>query len=66
MQPHEERVVKEREELEEKRGKLCDFIGSSKIYKSLPLEEQARLRAQLFFMQEYSHILYERITNFPA
>lgn len=66
MQPHEERVVKERDELDEKIGKLCDFIGSSKIYKSLPEPERSRLSVQLHYMQGYSHILHERVRSFPA
>ena len=66
MQPHEQRVVDEREELDGKIGKLCDFIGSSKIYKALPEPEQSRLTVQLHYMQGYSHILHERIRNFPG
>ena len=66
MQPHEERVVKERDDLDEKIGKLCDFVGSSRIYKSLPEPEQSRLQVQLHYMQGYSHILHERVRNFPA
>lgn len=66
MQQHEERAVVERDELDQKIGKLCDFIGSSKIYKSLPEPEQSRLQVQLHYMQGYSHILHERIKAFPA
>ena len=36
MQPHEEREVAERDELDGRSANCADFIGSSKIYKSLP------------------------------
>ena len=66
MKPHEQRVVDEKSELDNKIGKLCDFIGWSKIYKSLPESEQSRLTVQLHYMQGYSDILYQRIKAFPA
>jgi hypothetical protein len=66
MRPHEQRVVDEKTELDEKIGKLCDFIGSSKIYKGLPEDERSRLTVQLHYMQGYSHILHERVKSFPV
>lgn len=63
MQPHQERVVKEKEELDEKREKLTGFIGG-KIYRELNAAEQSRLNRQLEAMTLYSNILGERISNF--
>jgi hypothetical protein len=65
MQPHEVRVVVERDELDHKIWALCDFIGSYNIFKSLPEPEKSRLQVQLHYMQGYSHILHERVKNFP-
>lgn len=63
MQPHQERVVTELNELNGKIEKLIPFIGS-KIYESLPEAEQLRLNKQLGYMQLYSNVLQERITAF--
>ena len=63
MQPHEQRVLDEKKELDEKRIKLAALIGGE-MFSSLPLEEQARLHHQSSVMQTYSDILGERITHF--
>ncbi len=64
MKPHEERVVLEKQELDEKRKKLVPFIGGA-IYRTLPEIEQSRLNRQLEAMTLYSNILGERIAAFP-
>ena len=70
MQPHEDRVIEERDELGEKLKKLRSFIGvdgfepSSPIYQKLPPDEQSRLKCQEFHMTMYWHILEERIMAF--
>ena len=63
MQPHQERVVMELNELNSKIEKLIPFLGG-KIYGSLPEAEQLRLNKQLGYMQLYSKVLEERISAF--
>lgn len=60
---HEQRVLDEKKELDEKRSKLIYFIGG-KIFLSLPSDEQARLIQQSEVMEKYSNILLDRITHF--
>ena len=43
MQPHQQRVVDEKLELDAKVKALSDFIQGSKIWDSLPQEEKDRL-----------------------
>ena len=65
MAPHQERVVQEKKELDEKLAKL-DAFGRTDFYKTLPSDEQGRLNRQHSVMEEYSRILGERIAAFPA
>ncbi len=65
MAPHQERVVQEKKELDEKLAKL-DAFGRTDFYKTLPDDEQGRLNRQHSVMEEYSRILGERIAAFPA
>jgi hypothetical protein len=64
--PHQQRVVDEKAELNEKLGKLHDFIQDNPIFKTLPEDEQKRLQRQDLVMAEYSQILGERIEAFTA
>ncbi len=64
MQPHQKRVIDERNELDDKRNKLSAFIGGSQVFKGLPEQEQIRLRRQIAIMDEYFDILQERIASF--
>lgn len=63
MQPHQERVVAEKSELDAKREKLRAFIGGE-IWRGLPALEKSRLNRQLEAMTLYSNILGERIAAF--
>lgn len=63
MQPHQERVVIEKHELDSKREKLTVFVGSE-VYRTLDTAEQYRLNRQLEAMTLYSNILGERIAAF--
>lgn len=63
MKPHQERVVTEKTELDDKRGKLTAFIGGD-TYRTLDQVEQSRLNRQLEAMTLYSNILSERIAAF--
>jgi len=60
---HQDRVIAERQELNEKIVKLGAFLQSS-IFKTLPVDEQERLSHQLWHMKDYENILVQRIANF--
>jgi hypothetical protein len=62
----QERVVAEKQELDEKLEKLLAFIGDGKgpIFSTLVTEEQERLTTQARIMREYSDILTDRIAAF--
>lgn len=64
MQPHQERVVAEKQELDEKLGKLRSFLVDSPIFRTLPEAEQLRLTHQYGVMLEYSAVLGSRIAAF--
>jgi hypothetical protein len=63
--PHQQRVVDEKADLDEKIEKLGLFFATP-TFTSLPAEEQSRLRQQQHAMTAYSCILRERIEAFPA
>lgn len=62
-QPHEQRVLDERDELIVKLSKLYAFFQSP-IFLTLSEAEQSRLRNQARFMDGYGAVLEERITAF--
>ena len=64
MSPHQERVVAEKAELDEKARKLSGFIGNSSVVPTLDPAEQERLREQNDVMWQYSEILGRRIAAF--
>lgn len=64
MKAFQERVVKEKEELDDKIGKLQHFLNDNSTYAGLPEAEQLRMSEQLSAMTRYSEILGERIKNF--
>jgi hypothetical protein len=64
LQPHQQRVVTEKAELDEKIDKLKAFIMNSPIYQKLPDDERSRLNQQYDAMVVYSHILGARIEAF--
>jgi len=61
--PHQDRVVAEESELQEKHIKLSSFIGSQ-TYLGLPEAEKERLLRQSHHMAEYRKVLMERIAAF--
>lgn len=63
MQPHQQRVVAEKAELDEKIAGLRTFIAGN-IYESLTVGERTRLVRQLAHMTAYSNVLGERIAAF--
>jgi hypothetical protein len=64
MQPHQQRVVDEKKELDEKLDKLKTFIGTSRVFEGLPADERFQLGRQFDVMAEYSAILSQRIAAF--
>lgn len=63
MQPYQERVVAEQEELFEKLEKLRIFVGSA-TFVGLPQPERGRLTRQYLAMSSYFDVLNERIALF--
>jgi hypothetical protein len=64
MQPHQQRVVDEKAELDDKMDKLDKFISHNDLFLKLPLDEQARLVEQYRYMERYSDVLHRRIEAF--
>lgn len=64
MQPHQQRVVDEKKELDDKLDKLKAFIDENPIFKGLHADERVRLCRQFDVMAEYSSILSQRIAAF--
>lgn len=66
MQPHEERVVKEKIELDERLSKLKEFCfdPGSPIFKGLLPIDRDLLEQQYDAMRMYSKILGQRIDRF--
>ena len=63
MQPHQERVVAEKDELDSKLKKLDMFIHGD-VYSGLDEAERLRLMRQYRHMKDYSNVLGERIAEF--
>jgi ATP/maltotriose-dependent transcriptional regulator MalT len=63
LQPHQQRVVDEKSELDGKRDRLTEFLKGN-IFRSLPSDEQERLTRQVAIMEQYSGVLAERIAHF--
>lgn len=62
--PHQQRVLDEKRELDERLSKLDAFILDNPLYLQLPGDEQGRLSEQSKAMAAYSGILDERIAAF--
>mgnify|MGYP001618052627 CR=1 FL=1 len=66
MLPHQQRVIDEKQELDERAKKLSDFIGMNSAFTKLDPAEQERMKEQCEIMWEYSEILGRRIAAFPV
>lgn len=64
LQPYQQRVIDEKEELDKKANKLSQFIGFSKIFETLDAVEQELMKEQNDMMWQYSEILGKRIAAF--
>ncbi len=60
-QPHVDRMVREKADLDMKIGKLNFFLHTETFENQLPAHEQNLLREQMIVMNHYSSILAERI-----
>lgn len=63
MEAHQERVIEEKRELDERLEKLNNFFNTQTFKDLHPLEKE-RMRKQIDYMNGYSRILGERITAF--
>ena len=63
IQPHQQRVIDERAELDGRIAKLAAFVESP-AFLSVRHDEQERLKDQLDVMRIYSEILAARIRAF--
>jgi hypothetical protein len=63
LQPHQQRVVAEKAELDERLNKLLAF-NSTQTYQELPAEDRDLLFEQASYMQAYSSVLGLRIARF--
>ena len=64
LQPHQQRVVDEKKELDVKLGALNGFIKSSPIFEKLAAEDRGLLEIQCHLMGAYSKVLDARIARF--
>ncbi len=64
MAPYQERVVKEKADLDEKIQKLTDFMAWKLPALPIPSDESVLLHRQKKAMQKYSTILGKRIAGF--
>ena len=66
MKPHEQRVVAEKADLDERIAKLDAFIAAE-MFKTIDAEDRGLLLAQRHYMSHYSQALALRIARFaPA
>ena len=64
MEPHQQRVVDEKTELDTKIEALAKFIDGSPIFAKLAAEERGDLLSQISLMERYSDLLGRRIARF--
>jgi len=64
MEAYQERVIEEKNQLDEKIGKLMDFIEGRDFSRKITLAEQKRMRRQEMIMELYSEVLADRIKHF--
>jgi len=64
MKEYQQKVIEEKNELNEKIKNLTHFIAYSDTFPDLHEDERVRLRWQLLYMEKYVTILIDRINNF--
>ena len=60
LQPHQERMLVELNELRDKVNKLSIFINENDLFKKLDIEEQKDMENQLAAMKSYLNCLESR------
>lgn len=63
-QPYQQRVVDEKNELDDKIAKLEKFMQENAIFKTLPIIDQELQMMQHLQMVSYSYFLGQRIDRF--
>lgn len=63
LQPHQQRVVAEKAELDDRLNKLLAFTAGP-IFGNLSAAERGLLHEQASYMQAYSNVLGQRIAAF--
>ena len=58
LQPHQQRVVDEKAELDTKAAALSNFIGENPIFATIDAAEQERLKEQCELMWQYSETVF--------
>jgi hypothetical protein len=66
LQPFQQRVVEEKRQLDDKFGKIADFIQSSPAFLQLDAANQSLLLRQQSIMAQYSEIRAARIKLFKG
>lgn len=64
MQPHQQRVIDEKNDLHAKAKALSHFIGHNPLFDEIDKDEQERLKLQNDIMWQYYEVLVARIANF--
>ena len=64
LQPHQQRVVVEQQELKDRLEKLQVFINENPLFKSLIEQEQMDLQEQSVLMSQLNDVLIRRISRF--
>lgn len=64
MAPHQQRVIDEKNELDERAHKLSQFIGNNPTFADLDPAEQERMKVQNDLMWQLSEVLSQRIAAF--
>jgi hypothetical protein len=64
LAPHQQRVVDEKTELDERAHKLSQFIGFNPLFEKLDPAEQERMKVQNDLMWQLSEVLGARIQAF--
>jgi hypothetical protein len=65
LQPHQQRVVIEFNDLQEKRRALAEFIVKNPVFRELDEAERERLKRQATAMTAYADVLEERMESWP-
>ncbi len=64
LQPHQRRVVQEKDDLDKRAVALSIFIGLNQTFDTLDPEEQERMKVQNDLMWQLSEVLGARIAAF--